>query len=398
MARDRHTEETEKPGKLIIGVYLAATLLYYLSLYLYVPTLPTYVHLRVQDLSTVGLVLSMYGLWQALIRIPTGIGVDTVGWGKPFLLLGFILAASGALCMAFGGSVFMLAVGRALTGLAAGTWVPLTVVFMNLFPAGQTVFASSMLMVAGSIGRVTATGLNGSLNSLGGYRLAFFCAAAAAVAAALLIAVSPERRRPPARLSVRSLVRLLLGRDLLIPTVISTIYMFANWAVIFSFMPLLAQSLGANDVVKGLLMALYLALFTVGNLLNTFIAKRIRYVTLLLLTLFGQACGIVGAALSGTVALLFVFSGLTGLSNGFTYPTLMGMSVARVDASQRTTAMGLHQAVYAIGMFTGPWIGGILADAVGIRWMFAAIAGVLLGSSYVLLLAFRSRPAAAAAD
>ena len=37
--------------------------------------------------------------------------------------------------------------------------------------------------------------------------------------------------------------------------------------------------------------------------------------------------------------------------------------------------MGIHQAVYALGMFAGPWIGGILSDALGIRAMFAIMAG-----------------------
>jgi predicted MFS family arabinose efflux permease len=31
--------------------------------------------------------------------------------------------------------------------------------------------------------------------------------------------------------------------------------------------------------------------------------------------------------------------------------------------------MGLHQAVYAIGMFAGPWFSGILADSIGIQPM-----------------------------
>jgi MFS family permease len=32
--------------------------------------------------------------------------------------------------------------------------------------------------------------------------------------------------------------------------------------------------------------------------------------------------------------------------------------------------MGVYQAVYAVGMFTGPWLSGLLADALGIQPMF----------------------------
>ncbi len=50
------------------------------------------------------------------------------------------------------------------------------------------------------------------------------------------------------------------------------------------------------------------------------------------------------------------------------------MSIQQVVGAERTTAMRLHQVVYAIGMFGGPWLSGILADAVGMRPMFGMTA------------------------
>ena len=70
---------------------------------------------------------------------------------------------------------------------------------------------------------------------------------------------------------------------------------------------------------------------------------------------------------------------LIGLGNGIGYPLCMGMSIEKVDGAERATAMGLHQAVYAIGMFAGPWLSGILANALGIQPMFAVTgAGALV--------------------
>ena len=54
---------------------------------------------------------------------------------------------------------------------------------------------------------------------------------------------------------------------------------------------------------------------------------------------------------------------LAGCSSGVNYPLLMGMSIQFVAETERATAMGLHQAVYAIGMFAGPWLSGMLADS-----------------------------------
>jgi DHA1 family multidrug resistance protein-like MFS transporter len=56
----------------------------------------------------------------------------------------------------------------------------------------------------------------------------------------------------------------------------------------------------------------------------------------------------------------------------------MGLSIQYVADAERTTAMGLHQAVYAIGMFGGPWLSGRLADAIGIRPTFGVTAFICL--------------------
>ncbi len=65
------------------------------------------------------------------------------------------------------------------------------------------------------------------------------------------------------------------------------------------------------------------------------------------------------ASLAPSLAVIFIAQFWLGLSQGIGYPVLMGLSIRHVAAAHRTTAMGLHQAVYAIGMFSGPWLSGI---------------------------------------
>jgi MFS family permease len=72
---------------------------------------------------------------------------------------------------------------------------------------------------------------------------------------------------------------------------------------------------------------------------------------------------------------------LVAFGYGVGYPILMGMSIQKVDGRERTTAMGVHQSVYAIGMFAGPWLCGILAASLGLQSMFVvtAIGALVLG-------------------
>jgi MFS family permease len=278
-----------------------------------------------------------------------------------------------------------LAAGRALTGLAAGTWVPLIVVFSSFYPPKDAVFAVSLLTFFASLGRMLSTAANGLLVHLGGCSLAFYFAAGAALLAIFLISGTPIGRRTPGKPSLKTLFELLIRRDVLFPTLISAVVMFATWAVIFSFLPLLAEEIGAGDVVKGLLISFNIAAVTIGNLLNTLIARKIDQRNKLFFSVMLFGIGIAVAALASTVGFLFTAIFLMGLGNGLTYPTLLGMSIRHVAQNRRTTAMGIHQSVYAVGMFTGPWLGGMLADVAGIRVMFLICAAGCVGAAYILI-------------
>lgn len=367
--------------KLLLALYIAAVFLYWMALYLYVPTLPVYAQGKTDNLALVGVVLSMYGLWQAIIRLPLGIAADWLGWRKPFIVVGFGLAGLGAYVLGTSSSIEGLIIGRAITGLAAGTWVPLVVVFSSLFPPAEAVRASSLLTMVGSLGRMTATSATGSLNAWGGFSLAFFLAAAAAAIAILVTLPAQEQRRPPKAPSLRGLGVLITRRDVLLPSLLSTVQQYAVWATTFGFLPILAKELGASGVVQSILVTMSIAVLTVGNLMATTIVRRIGARSLVYIAFGALFLGVGAAAIAPSLALIFFAQFCIGLSQGIGYPVLMGMSIEYVQDNERTTAMGLHQAVYAIGMFTGPWLSGILADAIGIRWMFAvtAVACLALG-------------------
>ena len=57
-----------------IALYAAVSLFFWTGLFFYVPTLPTYVKAKTDTLAQVGLVLSMYGLWQGIM---TTLGLES---------------------------------------------------------------------------------------------------------------------------------------------------------------------------------------------------------------------------------------------------------------------------------------------------------------------------------
>lgn len=367
--------------KTFIIFYAIAVALYWMSLYFYVPTLSVYAQTKVESLALVGTILSMYGLWQAIIRLPLGIVTDILGHRKPFILAGFALAALGAWLMATAQNGEHLLIGRAVTGLAAGTWVPLIVIFSSLFPPEQAVRATAILTLVNSLSRMVATSLTGWLNGLGGYPLAFYVAMAAAALAILVVLPLREERVPPQRLSMSGIWSVIVRPDVMRPALLAALAQYVTWAATLSFTPLLAAELGASDVTQSALTSLSILVISLGNSVTAFLSRRLNLRQLSSFSFVMLAFGALLAAWAPSLGWLFLAQFLAGLGSGISHPLLMGLSIAKVDQSQRNTAMGLHQAIYGFGMFAGPWISGALADVIGLQPMFAVtgVAVFLIG-------------------
>lgn len=331
----------------------------------------------------VGIVLSMYGLWQMLIRLPVGIASDWLGKRKPFILVGFLLSGLGALVMGHANGFWGLAAGRAVTGLAAATWVPLVVAFSSLFKPSEAVRATAILTVANSISRMLSTGITGSLNNAGGYRLAFMLAAGASLLAFIVILPDREPSFERKETSAKSVLAVIRRRDVLLPSLLAAVAQYISWTTTFGFLPILAERYGANEYQLSALTSMNIAILLIGNLLLTFLLKHIGARRLLYLSFFFASAGVLLASLAGSLAMVFMSQVCLGLAFGFGGPILMGKSIEGVENAQRSTAMGLHQSVYAIGMFSGPWLSGILAEALGIQPMFAITAAASLALALV---------------
>jgi MFS family permease len=80
--------------------------------------------------------------------------------------------------------------------------------------------------------------------------------------------------------------------------------------------------------------------------------------------------------LATTLGVLVALQLATGIGRGLPNTALMALSIRTVAPEHRATAMGVYQAVYAIGMFAGPVVGGVVAGAVGVDSVFY-LSGIL---------------------
>ncbi|NPV75307.1 MAG: MFS transporter [Anaerolineae bacterium] len=133
-----------------------------------------------------------------------------------------------------------------------------------------------------------------------------------------------------------------------------------------------------------------------GSLIVSSAGHRITVKRLLTGGFLAMGIGLVGAASAPNMVAFSVAQLAIGLGYGICYPALMGASIQKVRPAEVTSAMGLHQSIYSIGIFAGPWLGGILANQMGIQLMFGLTAGILLVLSFLGIQLLGVRPTKAA--
>jgi MFS family permease len=375
------------PGFKFARVFVPISVFFFwYSHYVYMPVLPEYVRQRTLGFTQVGIVLAMYGFWQVVSRLPIGMLTDRMGRRKPMILLGIVLAGVGAMILSAADAFPLLLVGRSLIGLSMWAWVLQVVFYGALFDGTQLIRAGSILTLSSSFAKLAGTFTSGFFSQYGEYFVIFAAAVVAALCAFIFMVPVGEKRRSEGGSVLFRLKIVVRSRKVWVVSLLGGINQFLNFGITFGFFPLIATMLGADAAMKGYLLSCNIAFLILGNLSVTYFGKRRNVFLILVLSYLCFSVSIIGTPLAPSLAVLFPLQALLGLAHGLGYPVLIALCMEDIPESARASAMGLHQSVYAVGMFLGPWAAGVLADAVGLHATFASIgAGSLLISAALLI-------------
>ncbi len=357
---------------------VAATCLYWLSLYLYVPVLGPQAHRLGAGVGGVGLVLAAYGLVQFALRIPTGLWSDRVGRRLPFMLAALGACSLAGLGMGLARTPLLLGLFRGVSGLGACGWVVITLLFAEFFPADRTQWALGIVHFLSTGSQLTGMFLGGLIVQwTGGYSAPFFGAAGIAVAGVLVAVTVREPAPPEGHVGASLGERLAAGMtpQVLVASGLAIGSQYLQFATNYGFVPLLATTrFGASGTALGLLSLAGGVPAALSALASGPLGRRWpgRFVGLLG---FGLAAS--GAALlplAPTLYWLYGAAALIGLGLGLNGPTLMAAAVRGFGPERRGSAMGFYQSIYAIGMFSGPALAGRIGHALGMGGLFETTA------------------------
>ena len=367
---------TQAASSVPVVLFCVGTFLFWASLYVYVPVLSVYARSMGASLTLVGLVVGMYGATQLVTRIPIGFFSDLVGRRKPFILAGLLLAGLGCLGLAWSPSAWFLVVSRGILGLGAAMWVAFSVFFAGYFALNRTAQAMSVISFVNGAAQGLAGLAGGYLSQQFGTVSTFYVGAGlAALGLVVMLPVREVVKPRPAEMSVGRLVAIAGTPAVIVAGGVSMVNTYANFTITLSFMPIYARSLGATDSELGLLSAIAVVAYTVATLTGAAVADRMgdRGVIVLGMVLAGAASGL--TPLTHSLGALAAVQVLAGLGRGVCNPTLMSLSIRGLPPHERASGMGIYQAVYSIGMFFGPPLGGAVADALGLPSVFLLTAG-----------------------
>ena len=368
-------------NKAALWAFCVGIVLFWCGLYLFVPILAVYSRAKGASMALVGLITGSYGLTQLILRIPLGAASDRLGWRKPFVLAGFIVVILSCLGLAWSPTPEWILVFRGLSGVAASAWVAVTVLLAGFFPPDKAVQATSVLTFCAALGQLLSTTAGGWIADRWGWTMPFRGGAVLAAVGILFALPLPEKRTPPAsRLTWQRFRHVATVPSLILVSLLAAVSQYASHTTVQGFVPLYATQLGASRTVLGWLSSAALIPSTTMSLFAAGIASRIggrRAVGLGLLVVFAAVFVVPWVR---TIPMLIVARIVHGLGTGLAYPVAMGLSIRTVPQEERASAMGIFQAVYAVGMFVGPALSGLIAQWWGLNAVFWSTGLLCLGA------------------
>ena len=308
---------------------------------------------------------------------------------RRIIRLALFLVACFALLAPLAGSLNQLMVLRALTGMAAGGIMPLSIAAVgDAFPLGQRQVALSKLVAFGIAGQVGGGALAGLLAGTLGWRGVLALCGAVALLASLLLCFIPmggppeqrQRFEPLGALGrYRAILKLPAARLLYVSVMIEGVLIFG----IFPWLAPMLQERGIGGSGGAIVEAgLTVAAFGAGGFVYAAVVKA-------LLARLGQgrmvflgggiaALALLGLALAPNSGLFIALGLALGVGFYMIHNTIQ-TRVTEVAPEARGSAVALHAFHFYVGHSIGPVVIGLAIAWMGGSGAFALAAiGILL--------------------
>ena len=343
-----------------------AVVFFWASEYCHTPYFTPYLGQLGISPTLIGIIVGAYGFTQMLIRIPLGMATDATSGYKAVTIGGLFFTTLSSLGLWLFTDIYLIFIFRVFAGVAASAWIAMTVAYMSYFKESDSVNATATLNGMNNCGKLMAFILGAIAAQFWGYRAALFMSFLTGLIGLCLVPFTKkvEIKRTP--MSIGHLISNLTNKTIMLPSLLAAVAMMIVHGTVFSFTSTLAESVGAGALMLSFLSMVFtlVQILSTGFIKSDFIKNGDRNIEI--------TCGFL--LMSGYLVILafsknpwMILPGqiMAGFAFAMLNSLLMSECVKGVPAGEKTTAMGIYQAVYGIGMTIGPVYMGRIMDTLG---------------------------------
>lgn len=360
-------------------LFLITTVLFWFSMYIYVPELSTYARDLGASLGMIGRIAGIYGFVQLIVRIPLGWASDVFRKKRIFIQAGLFVLGVSAMITYVKPSPTSLMLTRFTAGMAASTWVIFVIYFSTDFHKNETVKSVGVLNGFNAFGQLCAMLVGGAVSYYFSVRSLYLVASLTGFVAFVFTLFLPKESfiESKAVKKSKNILEVLLNKQLVITSILAILSQVITFGSAFGFLPILASNLGAGNYQLSFLTALAIIPSLVfsrwsTNQLANWLGKK----NVLMIGFFISGSLCVMMPWIPSLGLLYVAQFVGGVGRSMTMPLLMGLSIEQIEIESRSTAMGIFQAVYGVGMVLGPVLLGSVSEMYNISTGFFVIGSI----------------------
>ena len=347
--------------------------LFWFAQYIYVPNTAPYLLAQKVTADFVGIIVGVYGGVQMSLRFPMGILADWLGKHKLIIIVGcaFSGGASVVRILESTGNGFLIA--NIMSGVASSLWVSFMLLSTKYITPDRMQTQIGYLFAANNFGIMLA--FIASAVCFEGFGMDFLCLCSALSGAlALLLALSlkeddpayahlhepPESKHRPI---VADLVKVALRKRIWFFAFLAAIQQGVTMTTIMSFSNEAALRIGGSSYEMGLMTIV----FILFNVISSYYSGKPPFTrisqgflvssALLMLTAY---CFL--SVMVTHIYLLIIIQVFLGWSFGFVFSIATSEAIVGVEHYRRSSAIGLFQALFAVGMTTIPIIAGRIIE------------------------------------
>ena len=365
---------------------ILGSLFWWFSLYIYVPVLPIYSKDLGSSLQFIGIIVGSYALGQILFRIPIGYLSDRLKSRKLFSVLSGIVSFLGSLYLFISNSPNDILIGRTITGVAAAGWVAISVYYSSFFPRNERFKSSTIILSSNMLSVFLGTFLSGYISDLISIKTCFLLSMVAAILSSILFLFSKEKPfDAKSQFSTIQFINLLRNKLLICLCLIGIFIQFITFSINFSYFPIYLNELSFSDSIVGNLVAFYTLASFIGTISSPRLIKKFGLWKIFIYSAILIGLTTLITPLFENLFLLIFLRLIGGIGGGIIFSSCMSSIVRGFQENYQASAMGIFQAVYAIGMFLGPILSGVIGSNINLESVFIFSSSVTLP---IILISF----------